>query len=53
MSNIKCKILKTKTHLHSVLHKTAYFRINEVVNKKEPLKLDSFAKEEPSAFIVY
>ena len=46
MSNIKGKILRTKVPLHSVLHKNAYFKINEVVNKKESRKLDSFAKEE-------
>ena len=53
MSNIESKILRTKTPLHSVLHKTAYFKINEVVNKKETQKLDSLAKEEPSVFIIY
>ena len=41
------------TPLPSVLHKIAYFKINEMVNKKEPQKLVSFAKEEPSGFIIY
>ena len=43
MSYIKSKSLKTKTPLHSVLHKTAYFKTNEAVNNKESQKLDSFA----------
>ena len=51
MSNTKSKILRPKTPLHSVLHKTAFFKINEVVNKKEPQKLNSFANEESSVFI--
>ena len=53
MSNINSKTLRTKAPLHSILHKTAYFKIHEVLNKREPQTLGSFAKEEPSVFIFY
>ena len=55
---LKCQILtvkhlKTTMPLHSVLHKTAYFKIHELLNIKETQKIESFAKEEPGVFIIY
>ena len=40
MSNIKSKILRTKTPLHSVFYKTAYFKINKVLKQKRTSKIE-------------